>query len=390
MAARTKTDYPGVYFYTVPRIGGPGDEKSFYVVFKLAGKVHEEPVGRQFRDAMTPAKAARIRASMIEGKRELAAVRRERVKAEQEAEANRPTLANLWQAYKAERPDSRSLRCDDGRFQRHIAPTLGDKVPADLVTLDVIRLKTKVLKDHAPQTAKHVLALLKRIIRHGVKSGLVDPPSPRRFTIEMPKFDNQKTETLSDEQLSALLNAAAVDENQKAGALVLLALATGLRRSEMLQMRWQNVDFDAGFITLPKTKSNKVQRVPLNDLAVEVLNGLPRTAEHVFPGGKEGEHVQNIYPALRRIRERAGLPPTMRPLHAWRHVYASRLTSAGESLYVVQKLLRHSDSRMTARYSHLADETLRRASETAGGIMRKAQGAGEVAQVVNLGDFCKD
>lgn len=373
MAPRTKTDYPGIYWYEQPRIGGPGVEKVFYAVFKLNGKVHEEPVGRQFRDAMTPAKAARIRASMIEGKRELAAVRRERVKAEQDAEANRPTLINLWQAYKSEKPDSRSLRCDDGRFVRHIAPMLGSKVPADLVTLDVTRLKTKVLKDHAPQTAKHVLALLKRIIRFGVKAGLVDPPSPRRFTIEMPTFDNQKTETLSDEQLSALLSAAAADENQKAGALVLLALATGLRRSEMLRMRWQDVDFDAGFITLPKTKSGKIQRVPLNDLAVEVLNGMPRTAEHIFPGGKEGEHVQNIYPALRRIRERAGLPKTMRPLHAWRHVYASRLASAGESLYVVQKLLRHSDSRMTARYSHLADETLRRASDTAGNILRKAQ-----------------
>lgn len=373
MAPRAKTSYVGVYTYEQPRVGGPGTEKVFYAVFKMDGKVYEEPVGRQYRDGMTAAKAARIRADLIEGRRDTAKVKRAKTQAAKDEEANRPTLINLWQAYKAERPDSRSLRCDDGRFVRHIAPMLGSKVPADLVTLDVTRLKTKVLKDHAPQTAKHVLALLKRVIRFGVKAGLVDPPSPRRFTIEMPTFDNQKTETLSDEQLSALLSAAAADENQKAGALVLLALATGLRRSEMLRMRWQDVDFDAGFITLPKTKSGKIQRVPLNDLVVEVLNGMPRTAEHIFPGGKEGEHVQNIYPALRRIRERAGLPKTTRPLHAWRHVYASRLTSAGESLFVVQRLLRHSDSRMTARYSHLADETLRRASDTAGNIMRKAK-----------------
>ncbi|PKN07063.1 MAG: hypothetical protein CVU73_14630 [Deltaproteobacteria bacterium HGW-Deltaproteobacteria-8] len=56
----------------------------------------------------------------------------------------------------------------------------------------------------------------------------------------------------------------------------------------------------------------------------------------------------------------------------------------GTSLYVVQKLLRHSDGRMTARYSHLADETLRRASDTAGSIMQKAQDRGEHSQVVNL------
>lgn len=386
MAARIKTDYPGVYYYVQPRLGGTGTEKVFYVVFKRAGKVREEVAGRQYRDNMTPAKANSIRSALVEGKKELAKQTRERKRAERAALENRPTLAKLWGEYLVQKTASRALDCDNGRFQKHIAPTLGGKEPSELVTLDVDRLRVALLKTHSPQTAKHVLALLKRIIMFGVRAGLIDPPSPKRFNIKMPSFDNQLTETLSDEQLSALLKAAAADENQKAGALVLLALATGLRRLEMLRLKWQDVDLDAGFITLPRTKSGKVQRVPLNGMAREVLDGMPKTAEHVFPGGKEGQHVQNLYPALRRIRERAGLPPTMRPLHAWRHVYASRLASSGESLYVVQKLLRHSDGRMTARYSHLADETLKRAAETASGIMQKATEA-RPANVVNMEDF---
>lgn len=377
MSGRVKTDYTGVYYYTQPRVGGTGTEKVFYVVFKLAGKVYEEPAGRQYRDNMTAAKAARIRASLIDGKRELAKDRREREKNEKEAEANRPTLSRLWAEYSQHRADSRSAKVDDGRYSKHIAPTLGGKVPSELVTMDVERLRTRLAKTHSLQTVKHVLALLKRIIRFGVHAGLIEPPSPRRFSIKMPSFDNTKTETLSDEQLAALLHAAAVDENHKAGALVRLALATGLRRSEMLGLKWQDIDFDAGFITLPKTKSGKVQLVPLNELALEVLTDLPRDTEHVFPGGKAGAHVQNLYPALRRIRQRAGLPSSMRPLHACRHVFASRLASAGESLYVIQKLLRHSDGRMTARYSHLADETLRRASDAAGAILKKAQATGD-------------
>lgn len=390
MPARIKTDYTGVYYYEQPRLGSTGTEKVYYVVFKQAGVVHEEPVGRQYRDNMTAAKAARVRAALIDGSRELSGVRRERERAEKDAEANRPTLARLWAEYMAQRTPSRSLTCDDGRFKNHIAPVLGGKVPTELVTLDVERLRTRLLRTHSPQTAKHVLALLKRIITYGVRTGLTDAPNPRRFSINMPSFDNTKTETLSDDQLAALLQAAAADENQKAGALVRLALATGLRRLEMLRLKWQDVDLDAGFIILPRTKSGKVQRVPLNNMAREVLAGMPKTAEYVFPGGKDGEHIQNLYPALRRIRERAGLAPTIRPLHAWRHVYASRLASAGESLYVVQKLLRHSDGRMTARYSHLADETLRRASDTAGSIMQKAQDAGEGNKVVNLEEFRKE
>jgi len=390
MAARIKTDYKGVYYYVQPRVGSTGTEKVYYVVFKLAGKVHEEPAGRQFRDNMTAAKAARIRAARIEGTRESGKEARERQKIEKEALESRPTLAKLWEDYKAQKLPTRALACDDGRFQNHISPTLGGKVPSELVTLDVDRLRVGMLKTHSAQTTKHVLALLKRIIRFGVRAGLIDQPSARRFTVTMPTFDNTKTETLSDGQLSALLQSAAIDENRKAGALVRLALATGLRKSEMLRLCWGDIDLDAGFITLPRTKSGKVQRIPLNDMAREVLAGLPKTAEYVFPGNKEGEHVQNLYPALRRIRERAGLPPTMRPLHAWRHVYASRLASSGESLYVVQKLLRHSDGRMTARYSHLADDTLRRASETAGSIMQKAQEQGEAAKVVNIEDFRKE
>lgn len=386
---RQRTKYPGVFFREARRLGGNGVEKVFYVLIRKGGKLIEEKVGRQFADNMTEAKANNIRSERLEGRRESRKAVRERIVAEKEALESRPTLIKLWEAYEAQRPATRSSGIDGGRFQKHIAPVLGDKVPAELVTLDADRLRMKLLKTHSPQTAKHVLALLKRVIMFGVRAGMIDPPSPKRFNIKMPSFDNQKTETLSDEQLCALLQAAAADENLKAGALIRLALATGLRKSEMLRLCWRDIDCDAGFITLPRTKSGKVQRIPLNDMAREVLAGLPRVADHVFPGGKEGEHVQNLYPALRRIRERAGLPPTMRPLHAWRHVYASRLASAGESLYVVQKLLRHSDGRMTARYSHLADETLRRASDTAGTIMQKAQDSGEVAKVVNLEDFKK-
>jgi integrase len=392
MAARIKTNQVGVYYYVQPRVGGPGTEKVFYIVFKKDGKVHEEKAGRQYADAMTAAKASRIRAARIEGTRESGKERRARKKAEKDAQANRWTLNRLWEAYAAQKAPSHSLTTDAGRYQKHLAPALGEKEPGELLTLDADRLRVKILKTHSPQTAKHVLALLKRIIRFGVRAGLVDPPSPRKFSIKMPSFDNTRTETLTDEQLAALLRAAAEDSNTQAGALVRLALATGLRRGEMLRLRWQDIDVDAGFITLPRTKSGKVQRVPLNALALDVLEGLPRTSEYCFPGQKDGEHAKGLYPALRRIRKRAGLPDSVRPLHAWRHVYASRLASSGESLYVVQKLLRHSDGRMTQRYSHLADETLRQAANKAGRLMEQAEaqaGQKQGQKVVNMADHRK-
>jgi integrase len=122
--------------------------------------------------------------------------------------------------------------------------------------------------------------------------------------------------------------------------------------------------------------------LPINGLAREVLIGLPRSGDLLFPGDKDGQHVQNIYAALRRIRTRAGLPATIRPLHALRHVFASRLANSDTPLYTIQKLLRHADGRMTQRYSHLTDKALFEASEKAGAIMELAQG--NVGKVINL------
>ncbi|MGD9083197.1 MAG: site-specific integrase, partial [Desulfobacterales bacterium] len=69
MGEREKTKYSGVFFRKAKRIGRKGTEKVYYVVYKKNGKVHEEKAGRQFADDMTPAKAAGIRAELIEGKR---------------------------------------------------------------------------------------------------------------------------------------------------------------------------------------------------------------------------------------------------------------------------------------------------------------------------------
>ena len=85
---RHKTTYPGVFYREAERIGGKGLEKVFYIVFKKAGKVMEEKAGRQFKDDMTPAKAARIRAERIEGKRQSRKEIRERQAAKRRQRPN--------------------------------------------------------------------------------------------------------------------------------------------------------------------------------------------------------------------------------------------------------------------------------------------------------------
>ncbi|MBW1954046.1 MAG: site-specific integrase, partial [Deltaproteobacteria bacterium] len=198
---RHKTSYPGVYYREVKRLGGKGLEKVFYIVFKKDGRTVEEKVGCQFRDDMTAARAARVRAERIEGRRLSRKEIRERQKAEAEAERRRWTLDRLWQEYSAPRPLTKGLLTDRGRYQNFLKPDFGHKEPHQITPLDVHRLRIRLSKIRKPQTVKHVLLLLQRLVNFGVKKGLCAGLS---FKIEMPKVDNLKTEDLTPEQLARL------------------------------------------------------------------------------------------------------------------------------------------------------------------------------------------
>ena len=163
-----------------------------------------------------------------------------------------------------------------------------------------------------------------------------------------------------------------------------LALFTGMRRGEMFKLRWDDIDFDRGFIHIRHDpKGGKDQTIPLNQAARGVLESHPRDdSPYVFPGrgGKQRTDIS----AVNRIKAKAGLPKDFRPLHGLRHTYASMLASSGQvDLFVLQKLLTHKSPAMTMRYAHLRDETLRRASDLAGDLIGQAMN-GKQPQVVNL------
>lgn len=366
---RHKTKYPGVFYREGERIGGPGIENIYYVVFKVNGKVVEEKVGRQYADDMTPAKAARIRADRIEGRRISRKEAREQAEQDKKAEDNRWTIAKLWDEYQAARSDRKSLNIDGYRYKCFIGPHFAEKEPKDILSLDIERLKRKDLKTATPKTIYNVLELLRRLVNFGEKRGLC-PGLP--FVIEMPRINNEQTEDLTPEQTTALLSALENEPHWIARNMVKLILVTGMRRGECFRLKWEDVDFDRGFICLVDPKGGPDQRIPLNDSARRLLEQHPRTdSPFVFPG-RDGKQRTSIRVPLERIRKRAGLPPDFRPLHGLRHAFASSLASSGQvDLYTLQKLLTHKSPAMTQRYSHLRDEALKKASNLAGDIIDK-------------------
>ena len=362
---RSKTNYCGVYFIWGKSIGAGKPEKIFYITYRREGKLHEEKAGRQFSDAMTPARAARIRAERIEGKSLSNKARRE-AKA-REKEKQEWTVKRLWNEYMNTKPKTKSYLCDDQRFKNHIEPTLGDKKLEDLAPLDLDRLRVNLLKEKSPQTVKHCMGIIKRISNFAKNKRLA---KGIEFKIIMPKVSNQKTEFLTDEQLKRLLEAIREDINPYAGAIMLTALYTGLRKSEILRLAWYDIDSEHGFIHIRGPKGGIDQKIPLNEATRAVFEKLPRTHELVFPG-VHGERT-GLYHAIGEIKKKAGLPADFRPLHGLRHHYASMLASSGKvDMYVLQKLLTHKTPVMTQRYAHLRDESLKKASALAGELVNQ-------------------
>jgi integrase len=369
MPKRFKTGYPGVFYREVDRSGGNGKERVYYVVFKRAGKLIEAKAGKQYVDDMTPARANRYRTELIEGRKVTPQEKREADQTAKEAEASKWTVSKLWDLYRETKSHNKVIHHEGRKFDNYLRKPFGDKEPCELLALDIDRLRIGLQRQGKHTTAARVLEILRRTVNFGVKRGLI-PPLP--FRIEVPKLNNEVTEDLSQEQLQALLRALDTDPDQRAANVMRLALCTAMRRSEILGLRWEDLDFRRGFIRIVNPKGGRDQTIPMNDSArailtsIESLDGNP----FVFPGKLPGAHLTEARKSFDRIRDAAGLPKVFRPLHGLRHVFASTLASSGEvDMYTLQRLLTHKGPTTTMRYAHLRDEALRRASDLAGELV---------------------
>jgi integrase len=379
MASRKRNPaagYAGVFYVEVPRPGGYGLEKVYYIRYRKQGKLVEEKVGGQYRDNMTAAKAASIRGVRMEGKEASNEEKRASIRAAKAAEEARYTFNRIWSLFEEVKSANRTVKDDRIRYNLHIAPSLGAKTIPDLTVHDIDKLRAKLEKGgKSPQTVKHVLTLVKRLLNFALRKGYVES-LPGRLHIAMPTVDNKVTENLTREQAKKLLQALDEEKDQTIASLVRLALFTGMRRSALLNLQWDDLDFERGFITLrgDVAKKKKTETIPMNSQARTVLDGMIRTTSpYVFPGKYSDKPRGNISGLLKRVRAKTGLPDTFRPLHGLRHSFASWLASSGQvSMYELQKLLTHSSPQMTQRYAHLHDDALRKASDLAGALFSEA------------------
>jgi integrase len=274
-------------------------------------------------------------------------------------------IDGVWDKYLSwAKQHKRSWKNDLQRWQMHVQPHLSGKKMDAITTYDVhfVIKKMRLRRTYAPATIKHVIVLIKRVYNWAGEMDLYSGQNPAA-KIKIPKLNNEITECLSKDEICRLLKTLDHWVNTRVALLIKFALYTGLRRGELFNLKWENVDCKNGWIYLSDTKGGKDSYLPISDEALKVLNEainhLPYPdCPYVFPN-KHGGKRTTISKIWTRIKKRAKISHGFR-FHGLRHTYASYLASSGKvSQYTLQKLLTHKTPQMTQRYAHLFDQTLR-------------------------------
>ena len=144
-------------------------------------------------------------------------------------------------------------------------------------------------------------------------------------------------------------------DNEQLKDIVTVALHTGMRRGEIFNLTWFDLDFDRGVIHVRKTKTKLNRVVPMNGRVREILNKQKRASEFVFTSAKTGGRLMDVKKAFNTARLQAGIPDFQ--LRDLRHSCATRLSDCGEELVTVAEILGHTDIRMTKRRHARAEAT---------------------------------
>ncbi len=352
-----KTDFPGVYYIVGKRLTGKGEERIYYARYRKEGKHRRSKIGRQHKDKMTPAIAARKRALLVEGK-ELSNKEKRQIK---KKKANLWTINRLWEEYQKNKTVFKGKQRDTSRFNVHIASDFGSREVKDVVTLDIDRFRKKLLKEKklSPQTVKNILELLRRIINFGFKKDLC---TMKNIRFEMPKTDNAVNEALSDNQIKNLLIVLGQNAMDIEAWLLKVMLYTGRRTGEICALEWSDIDFERRVFTLRDTKSGRTEYLPFSDRVKEIFESMPRfNDQFIFPN-YDGSKRTRVDSHSRELRKQAGIPDNFRPSYCLRHTFASIAASNDIPERVLKALIGHShiEARkdITSRYAHVSHDRL--------------------------------
>lgn len=196
-----------------------------------------------------------------------------------------------------------------------------------------------------------ILNIFKHMFTKAVDWDMVESDALKRIRkVKLLRDDSRRLRYLSKEECQTLINSS--ESHLK--HIVTTALNSGMRKGEILSLRWENVDLKHGFILLDKTKNGERREIPINSTLRQTLQGLTRRLDisYVFFDQETGNPYRDVKRSFHTALRRAAISDFH--FHDLRHTFASHLVMAGVDLTTVKELLGHKTLAMTLRYAHLA------------------------------------
>ncbi len=397
-------------------IGATG-ARAFVLYRKINGRPERVAIGRYPGITIEQARnvAQRLNGKIAEAENPAAARR---------ALVQERTFGELFTLYldRHARPRKRTVAEDESKYRQYLAHLAARKL-SRLERRDFAELHARVGKTY-PATANRVLALASSIIGRAIEWGIWHGENPCRGIRRFPEVERDRF--LQGSELPRFFAAVAAEPNTAIRDYILLALLTGARRSNVLEMRWRDVDLDGALWRIPQTKNGEPQNVPLVLEAVELLAARRALApgEYVFPGANGAEHLNDVRRGWARILGRAELAELRRLIvaaggefveregdtlgrtlsrareeaarlkvdasgariedlrvHDLRRTLGSWQAKTGASLTIIGKSLNHKSPSTTAIYARLDQEPVRASMERAVSAMYTRGGQREPAAV---------
>ncbi|MGB9892740.1 tyrosine-type recombinase/integrase [Thermodesulfovibrio yellowstonii] len=211
-----------------------------------------------------------------------------------------------------------------------------------------------------PATVNKLLHIVKHAFRKALDWELIDEATFKKIDKVKPlKGETKRLRYLNQEEIQRLLSHC----DNYLYSIVFTALNTGMRRGEILNLKWENIDLKNGLILLEKTKNGERREIPMNESLKTLFRQLYTQrrldTDYVFINPNTGTRLTEFKRSFATALKKAGIRDFT--FHDLRHTFASQLVMAGVDLRTVQELLGHKTITMTLRYAHLSEAHKREA-----------------------------
>jgi len=335
-------------------------KKSFVVGYSLSGRWRVMAIGAVGVLTVDQArtKAQLLLAGTIEGRDPLEQRQKER---------GEVTVSEFTETYleRHARARKKTWKEDERLIKSHIVSRWRLRKLSSITRAEIGRLHYEVGKI-GPFEANRALACISKMFSCAIDWGFLGDSTvnPARGVKKFPEL--RRSRYLTKKEIARLAKAVSEETNIYVRGFFMLALLTGLRKSELLRARWDQLDPEGGFLHLKETKNGRPFDVPLSRHALQIFKELPRQMAnpHIFPSTVlPGQPIQALNKNWNRIRKSAGLKDVR--VHDLRRTFGSMMAQSGVGIQVVGRALNQRSIDVTAStYSHLSDKQIRNAVDS--------------------------